>query len=411
MAKRRKEKDEEEKLDFKVPKFDEEKFLSKERRNIKTTFISFLFGILLAFICFGFWVLLQGSDLRWILVVLVGLANVSFLRYLFVRLNIDLTDFGRKGWFTSYSVYLFTWLLAFIVLVNPPFYDAEPPLVEVVALPGAQEPGGMVQIVAHITDNVGISQNGIEFSITDPQGVSSSIEGFSYQESIFLYTFENPEDQMGEFTYTLTARDVNGHTTNNEGTFTYGEDIIVLTTPQNRSEVSSLTPIEFKVQPNVYDPIPFDIQGNKEYMDFRVYYTVNNGIPINVSRLTPSDREDYRTTPKYSGWIRGANVTLKVYVEVSHYFTNVNKRFNNTIEDTTIYQFTTTDDTAIGTATRLVPPSPNYALDNKNQPENAFNYYLPFPQQQQVPGFELVVFLVSLIGVVIILKRRKKNAT
>ena len=41
MAKRRKEKDEEEDKPFKLPKFDEEAFLKRERRNVKSTFISF----------------------------------------------------------------------------------------------------------------------------------------------------------------------------------------------------------------------------------------------------------------------------------------------------------------------------------------------------------------------------------
>ena len=64
MAKRRKEKDEEEDKPFKIPKFDEEAFLKRERRNIKATFISFLFGILMALVCFGFWALMGKNDLK-----------------------------------------------------------------------------------------------------------------------------------------------------------------------------------------------------------------------------------------------------------------------------------------------------------------------------------------------------------
>ena len=41
MAKKRREKTDEEEIDFKIPKFDEEKFLKRERRNIRTLFISF----------------------------------------------------------------------------------------------------------------------------------------------------------------------------------------------------------------------------------------------------------------------------------------------------------------------------------------------------------------------------------
>src|SRR5512136_1847348 len=99
MAKRRKEGAEaEEPLDFQIPKFDEESFIKRERRNIKTMFISFLFGLLIAAICFGFWALLEGSFLRWELVLLVAVVNSIWIRYIFLKLKIDLTDFGRKGW-------------------------------------------------------------------------------------------------------------------------------------------------------------------------------------------------------------------------------------------------------------------------------------------------------------------------
>ena len=77
MAKRRKETTEDEEIDFKFPKFDEESFLRRERRNIKTTFIAFLFGLLLALISFGFWQLLSGETYRWLLVLLVGVFNAA----------------------------------------------------------------------------------------------------------------------------------------------------------------------------------------------------------------------------------------------------------------------------------------------------------------------------------------------
>ena len=126
MAKKRKEKTDEEELDFKLPKFDEKKFLNKERRNIKTLFLSFLLGLIIAIVSFSFWTLLSGSGLRWELVLLLGVFNASWLKYLFTRLNIDLTDFGRKGWFGSYAIYFFTWL---IVIMKPhmskwPFFQA-----------------------------------------------------------------------------------------------------------------------------------------------------------------------------------------------------------------------------------------------------------------------------------------------
>ena len=199
MAKRRKEGAEvEEQLDFQIPKFDEEAFIKRERRNIKTLFIAFLFGLLIAVICFGFWVLLEGSFLRWELVLLVGVVNAIWIKYLFLKLNIDLTDFGRKGWLTTFATYFFTWLLVLIVLVNPPFYDGEAPHVEVVALPGMQEPGGTILIAAYIVDNVGVNKAGINFMITDPNGTIFTPE-FTYENNIFRYTYENPRDQNGTY--------------------------------------------------------------------------------------------------------------------------------------------------------------------------------------------------------------------
>ena len=136
MAKRRKEKDEEdEDKPFKMPKFDEAAFLKRERRNIKITVITFLFGCLMALICFGFWALLSGSELRWPLVLMVGIFNASFLRYILMRLNFDLSELTRKNWFTNYAIYFFVWLIVLMVLVNPPFYDDEVPNIEIAVLP------------------------------------------------------------------------------------------------------------------------------------------------------------------------------------------------------------------------------------------------------------------------------------
>ena len=154
MAKKRKEKEEEKEIDFKIPKFDKEKFIKNERGKIKITFLSFLFGVAIALISFGFWILLRGNNFRWELVLLFGVFTASWLRYLFIRLNIDMKELGRRGIFTSYAIYFFTWLLILVVLVNPPFYDDEEPFIEVVTLPSTQELGGTVKIVARITDNV-----------------------------------------------------------------------------------------------------------------------------------------------------------------------------------------------------------------------------------------------------------------
>lgn len=409
MAKRRKEKTEEEELDFKFPKFDEENFIKKERRNIKATFISFLFGIVLAIISFGFWSLLKGNPFRWELALLFGVFNASWLKYLFIKLNIDLTDFGKSKWLSAYATYFFTWFVVLMVVVNPPFYDDEAPVIEIVLLPGIQEPGGTVKIIGRIMDNVEVKD--IDFSIISPDGSTQNISNFDFENDIFNYVYEYNENIIldSEYIYKIKAIDVNGFSSEKEGNFKFSKSTIVLTTPENKSDLHSYTPIEFRVNENVYEPSSLEISGNTFKPDFRVYYRLNQGPEINVSRLEPNNRVNYRTTAEYEGWNQSVNVTLNAYVEVTHYFPNLLRKFNNTIKDTDYYQFDTLDDPAIGQKDKLIPPRSNLPLNHKDQPSNILNYYVPGPQIYAVPGFELLVFIVSICAVALIFKYKKKD--
>ena len=266
MAKRRKEKDEEEDKPFKMPKFDEEAFLKREKRNIKSTFISFLFGCLMALICFAFWVLMGQSDFRWPLVLLVAVVKATFLRYIFQRVNLDLTDFGRRNWFGSYAIYLLSWLIVFIVIVNPPFYDDENPLIELVVMPDMQEPGGDVFIVAKITDNAGIEKQDITFSL-DGETIPQS--NYSYVDSIFRYSYDGPENitEDEEHDFTITVKDNGEHSKVEKGTFTFSNDTIYLALPDPGSLLKAASDVKFGVNTDVW----------------RVYYTVNEGREINAT--------------------------------------------------------------------------------------------------------------------------------
>jgi hypothetical protein len=409
MAKKRREKDEGEEPDFKLPKFDEAKFLAKERRNIKTLFISFIFGIIIAIICFGFWALLSDSVFRWELVLLVGVFNIPWLRYIFIQLKIDLTDFGRKGWFGAYATYFFTWLILFAVLVNPPFYDDEAPIIESVVLPQIQEPGGTILIATLIIDNTGIMQDQIEFTITTPNNSRINPE-YSFQDNILTYEFINTKNILGRFSYSISATDINGRTQSVNGNFTYNENAIVVTTPENGSALQSYTPIEIRVDPDIFEPIPYDLGGTKETMDFRVYYQLNNNQKINVSRLDKNNRQNYRTTPEFIGWLPDKNISLSPQVEVVYYFMNNFQRFNNTIIDTTLYNFQTKGDGGIGTEQPLIPPIINLPLTDENQPENILNYYIPVPRgTAATPGFEIILFVASLIIAILLVRFRKKE--
>ncbi len=391
MAKRRKEKDEEEEKPFKLPKFDEEAFLKRERRNIKATFISFLFGLLMAFICFAFWALMGSENaLRWELVLLVAVVNAVFLRYIFVRFDIDLSDFQRKNWFGSYATYFVTWLIVLIVLVNPPFYDDEDPRVEVVVLPEMQEPGGTVNIVAKITDNSGIEKQDIAFYIDDNAVPNSK---FDYIDNIFNYTYESPDNITTDETYyyKINVKDNSGNTKSKEGSFTFSKDTINLALPTSGDLVKAASDIKFRVNTDVW----------------RVYYKVDNGDEINASQQ--SDRADfYITSPEFEGWSPGENRSVNVSAEIRYNFENdflkdekgnivVNKNNNpisrwfvNYINDTSTYYFDVADESSIG-------KEPTIEIARLKA------------RTVSAPGFEILVFLISLVIAVLILKNKKKD--
>jgi hypothetical protein len=339
--------------------------LRRERRNIKTLFLSFLFGLVIALISFGFWSLLSGSLFRWELVLLLGVFNMSWLKYLFLKLNIDLTDFGRKGWFGSYTTYFFTWLMVLIVLVNPPFYDDEPPVISVVALPEIQEPGGTIKIVARVIDNAGVEK--CNLSLTFPNLSTVQIEDFIFEDDIILYTFEN--SLLGNFTLKIVAVDVNGLTSQKECNFSYDEEAIKMALPPGVEHppgplVTYASTIKFDVKPKVS----------------RVYYRVDGGKEINATL----EKDFYETSPKYEGWIKNKNVTVRVYADVIHYFENLDRKFNNTLVDSSLY-FLKVGAEGIGEE-----PSPEITLPK----------YTPI----SIPGFEILIFIISLI---LVIKKKK----
>jgi len=378
MAKRRKEKDEEEDNPFKFPKFNEEEFLKRERRNIKTTIISFLFGMIVAIISFGFYMLLTGNDVRWYLIFILGIINGSFLKYLFVRLNIDLTDFTNKNWFSSYAIYFFTWLVVLMVIVNPPFYDEEEPLVNLIVLPDMQEPGGTVMILAKITDNSQIYKENIEFLID-----GNITTDFTYSDTIFSYSYQGPDgltDGDETHNFKLIASDSNGLKTEKTGSFIFSNKTIDLATPDSGDFVKAAHTIKFRVQTNAW----------------RVYYTVNNGKEINTTQDS-DDTNRYVTYPEYSGWPSGEkNVSVNVTAELIYNFENhmVNGKaywFKNYINDTSSYMFDVDDD-------------PEYI--GKKESEK-----IKHPEANIVgaPGFEVLLMIISLVALALIFKYRKRN--
>ena len=408
MAKRRKEKDEDEEFDFKIPKFDEEKYLKKEKRNIKANLISFIFGIIMAVVCFFFWTLLKDSGgIRWPLIFLLGMIYIPCLKYLFIKLKIDLTDFGKKGWILSGGVYIFTWLLVLIILVNPPIYDDEAPYIEAVTLPGMQEIGGTVKIVAKIVDNAQVEN--IQFSI---DGVIIPDTDYTYENNIFIYEYPSPANLTQDsetHNYTIVAKDSSNLEKNTTGIFEYNNDALSITSSRFTGIMSGDS-IAIKADEKISDN------------NFRVYYRIDGGSEINCNRKDVDDKEKYITSAECQGWVENTNLTVNIYVETSHYFESMFEKFSNIVKDSATYNFSTGDDPNIGTET---PPATwNWTKTADNQASDLLNYdtynadndgninndvLLPYPTTVQVPGFELAIFMISLIAVVLIFKYKKKD--
>jgi len=397
MAKRRKGKDEEEDKPFKMPKFDEEAFLKRERRNIKANFIAFLFGVLMALICFGFWVLNSDNPgLRWILVALVGIFSISFIRYFYLKLNIDISDFTKKNWFFAYATYLFTWLLVFMIVVNPPFYDDESPLVDFAVLPDMQEFGSPIMFVAKVTDNTDLSKSNIAMTI---DGETVSPEDYEFTNNIFTYSFLNSNGSNGDkrYTYSFTVIDSNGNQIERTGNFSYSNNTIILPEPPRADtppgpEVGSATSIKFKINTNVD----------------KIYYTIDDGEPINV---TTKEGGYYITYPEFEGWIRNKEVTMKVFAVVNKTFSIVTTKpiegmipeeiaefqekmeantFGNVITDSQTYYFSVYDETGVGIKEPPKSTAPSIAV-------------------YTVPGFEALILIAALAVVVLIFKKKKKD--
>ena len=345
----------------------------------------------MALVCFGFWALMGRSfGLRCELVLLVSVINAVFLKYIFLKLKIDLTDFGRKNWFGSYVTYFFTWFIIFIILVNPPFYDDEDPRVELVIMPQMQEPSGDVFILAKITDNTGIEKNDITFTLDNmliPQN------DFSYIDNVFEYIYKGDINiiDVANHNFTLSVKDHGGNVKSITDTFSFSEDTIYLALPKSGDLVVAASDIKFGIKTNV----------------FRVFYKVNNGQEINATQQ--ADRKDYYiTSPEYKGWISGENISVKTSAELLYNFENnflkdgqgnlildsngnaQPKWFVNYINDITTYYFDVADESTIGQidSTEITRPNPRIA---------------------QAPGFEVIVFLIALVMVVLILKLRKKK--
>ncbi len=351
--------------EIKIPEFDEKKFKETERRKAKASMASFLFGILIAIISVVLWIHMDKS-IRWPLVFLFAMASIGFLAKILQFLKIDISSFSKKEWLSSISFYFFTWLAFFILFINPPFYDASPPKIEVVVLPAVQQINENASIFARITDNVGISKAEIN--------LSGLHEMKKYNEFyVFNYSGNNNEK------FRIVAKDKNGHESSYEGML-YFEKNVIYATYQNNS-LNSSSVIKIWVLKNISEK--WEEKGKKRV---RVFCIVN-GKEVNATYLGEEGRYYiYKTMPSYEGWKSGKN-KMQPCAEVIHYMKGSKTKLSAIVKGEE-YEINVENDSNVATL-----PSPGVQMIGYSS--------------LRTPAFEVVPFAMAIV-IAVLLRRKKK---
>jgi hypothetical protein len=191
-------------------------------------------------------------------------------------------------------------------------------------------------------------------------------------DNVVTYTYENKDGLTGEFVFKIKATDVNGRTSGKECIFVYDNDAIKMASPAGVEEPPG--PLV-----TYADTIRFDV---KPVVD-RVYYRVDGGEEINAT----FKEGFYDSYPKYVGWLKNKNVTVKVYADVIYYFENIDRCFNNTLIDSSEYYL------RVGSEGIGIEPSPRVKLPEYTPP--------------MVPGFEIIVVIIALFLIVLMFKKNE----
>jgi hypothetical protein len=228
MAKKRKKQKEEESYEFKMPEFDEEEYLRKEVRETKTLFVTFFYAALIGVVSFAL------TGLEFALAALVGFIGIVFLRHIYPLLGINTALLEKKQWGTNIIFYIFTWLLIWIILTNPPFSDFQGPNIKNDGV-YFEEDGVWIRLTDSNRFNLTSQTNvSINFTVRDNVEVD--------EDSVKVVTLGNgdevthqPLEKIGKHSYavqinktnlrqnmqfTIYAKDVNNHETKFEGRFT-----------------------------------------------------------------------------------------------------------------------------------------------------------------------------------------------
>lgn len=176
----RKKRKQKEEFRFEVPEFDEVEFMRKEIVWAKAAVVTVVYAFAVGLVSYVLTILGVAY-----VAAIVGFGALYGLRYLFPAVRLDTTRFDRKTWAGNGATFLFAWLAFWVLLLNPPFLDISPPVVQAVKVgfPGdrledmrdvALSNGQIIlslganttfQLSVLVTDNVRVSR--VEATIND----------------------------------------------------------------------------------------------------------------------------------------------------------------------------------------------------------------------------------------------------
>lgn len=234
MARRKRKEDE---PIWKPPEFDEVEYMRREIESAKVAVVTIAWavvGAIIAYLLYAF-VPFAGA----IVGFFAGLATFGALYFVLPVLGLPIHGFKTRDWLGNFSVYFFSWLAFWILILNPPFGDHTPPTVStiVVSSAGSTAPaaGSLIctavsrspmqittgsnttlYLLFRATDNVGVTRvavtvNGASVSPTEVSGqsglCSSGAYAGTFPPSTYLVTVAITTNQ---FTLSVTAWDAAG---------------------------------------------------------------------------------------------------------------------------------------------------------------------------------------------------------
>ncbi len=375
MAKRGKGEEPEEKeegYDFVPPDFDEDNFIHKEMISFRTTSTLIVVGILSAVVSWAIFNPVGGDDAGWWIGLVVLVIGFLALKPIYKLLKFDISHYGRREWIGTGFLMFFTWLAFFMILLNPPFSDHAEPQVDLFASPSTVADGDMVRIDLFAADNDKVTTR--TFTVVDGNGatIATAADLVRIDRHQFRYEATLP---LGSYTISASAKDPAGHVGADNMTLNVVPQVVRvfpaadkdLTDPTKELLVTVPTALNVWSVYADFDHDPLTT-GDRVYFEFK------------------DARSGFEATSAHKGWRMGTN-NFTIFVEERNIF------HGQTLVPGAIHK--------AGPFEIEVDNPGNYS------PKAAKGRQGTTPPSVQVPGLELPLLAVGLLGAAVVVRRRK----